>query len=160
MHSTDNCPVLLWWVTYIFVSCETIHSILSLLCYENLTEIMVENLHLPYSWNFTTLVATKKKMNWFEAKQHWEPQKEDGNHPKYWFWAGNTLEPNNTKNHEKWGEPPKILILSNTLGPNNTGNQKHEGNNLKCWILSRKHFGAKKHWEPWQVKGTIQNQIS
>ena len=39
-------------------------------------------------------------------------------------WGDSTLEPNNTGNHKKWREPPKMVILSG------------------------KHIGAKHHWEP------------
>ena len=49
------------------------------------------------------------------------------------LWVENTLDPNNNKNHKKWSEPLKMLIMS------------------------RKHDGAKQHWETWQVKGTTQN---
>ena len=117
-------------------------SVLSLLlCYENLTEITVENLYLPYPELYNTR-NHKQEMRYFEAQKHWELQKDDGNHPKYLFRAENTLEPNNTNlvfvnpPHEKWREPPKIMILRDTLEPNNTGNHKSEGNHLTCWILS------------------------
>ena len=157
---------------YICVSCKRIHSILSL-CYENLTEITVANLKLPCPgtlhhwkpqkrneilWRQTTMGTTKRgwespkililSRKHFEAKQQKELWKVKGTTQNidfewktHWsqiklgtikvkgttlnveFWVENTLEPNNTWNHTKWSEPPKMLIFS------------------------RKHFGAKQHWE-------------
>ena len=61
-----------------------------------------------------------------------------------------------TKQHgtiKSEGNHPKMLILKIYLNQTTLGTIKNEGNHPKCSFLSRKHLGAKQHWEPQLVKG-------
>ena len=64
----------------------------------------------------TTCNSSHSTVQQIEQRALWSQttlgiMKSEGNHQKCWFWVENTLEPNNTGNHNKWKELRKMFIF-------------------------------------------------